>query len=63
MHTTTIIKGELLESGQILVGEAGGLSEIFEVNESSSSPGLLAVETEHGVLYLDPENEYIIQAG
>ena len=63
MHTTTIIKGELLESGQILVGEAGGLSEIFEVKESSSSPGLLSVETEHGVLYLDPENEYIIQAG
>lgn len=50
--------GTVIESGDTLVGDLGGLSEVYEVNSSSSIHGLLAVETEHGFLYLDPEGEY-----
>ena len=51
-----------LESGDVLVGEAGGKSLIHEVQPSSSIPGLLAVETEHGFLYLDPDEEFEVSA-
>ena len=53
--------GTLLDSGDTLVGESGGHSQIYEVNPSSSLPGLLAVETEHGFLYLDPDEEYTVR--
>lgn len=52
--------GTLLDSGDTLVGESGGLSAIYDVSTSSSIPGLLAVETEHGFLYLDPDEEYTV---
>lgn len=55
---TILVDGPKLECGHVLVGEMGGLSNIYEVNPSSSIPGLLAVETEHGFLYLDPDGEY-----
>lgn len=57
---TIIVAGTNLECGQVLVGEMGGLSNVYEVNPSSSIPGLLAVETEHGFLYLDPDGEYAV---
>lgn len=61
MTQPSILKyGSALESGDILIGEAGGLSMVYEVQPSSSLPGLLAVETEHGFLYLDPETEFEI---
>lgn len=45
-----------------LVGENGGLSTIIgEIEESSSVPGLIRIETEHGMLYLDPEFDVEIQ--
>ena len=52
--------GSLLDSGDTLIGESGGHSQIYEVNPSSSLPSLLAVETEHGFLYLDPDEEYVV---
>lgn len=55
---TVLVAGTDLECGQVLVGEMGGLSNIYEVKSSSSIPGLLAVETEHGFLYLDPDSEF-----
>ena len=55
---TAAILGANLDSTMVLVGDSEGLSAIYEVNTSSVMPGMLAVETEHGVLYLDPESEY-----
>lgn len=43
-----------------LVGDNLGRSLVLEVRPSASIPGLLAVETEHGPLYLDPEETYLI---
>lgn len=51
----------LEHSPAYLVGDADNLSCITgEVYESSTVPGLMAVETEHGTLYLDPEEEVLI---
>lgn len=55
--------GKTLESGDMLLGESGGLSMVYEVSISSSIPGLLAVETEHGYLYLDPDSEFEVYTG
>ena len=44
-----------LEPGDVLVGSAGGRTVVENVEPSSAMPGLLAVETEHGTLYLDPD--------
>lgn len=44
-----------LTGEDVLIGECEGLSAIFEVSTSSAMSGLLMVETEHGPLYLDPE--------
>lgn len=42
--------------GDTLVGEAGGHSQIIgECAPSSAIPGMWRVETEHGVLFLDPD--------
>jgi hypothetical protein len=41
-----------------LVGDRGGLSRITgDLSESAVVLGALAVETEHGTIYLDPESE------
>jgi hypothetical protein len=50
-------KNSELTSEDAILGESGGKSSVYEVNPSSSIPGLLAVETEHGFLYLDPDGE------
>jgi len=55
---TLIIGGRELECGHVLIGGMGGQSNVYEVEPSNSLPGLLAVETEHGFLYLDPDGEY-----
>lgn len=52
--------GRDLCPGDVLLGDAGGLSQIDEVSSSSAMPGLLVVETEHGPLYLDPDEEYSV---
>lgn len=61
-NLTRIVKGEDLEGGQTLIGEAGGRSEIYEVSDSISIEGALKVETEHGILFFDPDSEYLILA-
>lgn len=57
-YPTRLVKGAHLNSTMVLVGESGGLSAIYGNEESSAMPGLLLVETEHGSLYLDPDEEY-----
>lgn len=44
-----------------LVGDHGGLSLITgDIDASSLVLGTLALETEHGTLYLDPEADIVI---
>lgn len=57
-YPTRLVLGDDLNGSMTLVGESGGLSSIYSVSPSSSLPGLLVVETEHGPLYLDPDMEY-----
>lgn len=45
-----------------LVGASGGLSSIFDSRMSSLVTGLLTVETEHGMLLLDPDEQYDVIA-
>lgn len=51
-----------LVAGDYLVGDEGNLAAVYEVSPSSSMPGLMAVETEFGFLYLDanPEQVYSV---
>ena len=44
-----------LTGEDVIIGECKGLSAVFKVYDSSAMSGLLVVETEHGPLYLDPE--------
>jgi hypothetical protein len=44
-----------LTGEDVIIGECKGLSAVFEVSTSSAMSGLLMVETEHGPLYLDPD--------
>lgn len=56
-YQTRPVKSKDLDSTCVLVGASGGLSAVYEVEESSAMPGLTRVETEHGPLYLDPDEE------
>ena len=44
-----------LTNEDVLIGECEGLCAIFDVSTSSAMPGLMVLETEHGPLYLDPD--------
>lgn len=44
-----------LEHGMVLLGDKGGTSFIYDVEASNIMPGLMNVETEHGMLYLDKD--------
>lgn len=58
MRTVTVRD---LVPGDVLVGDAGGRSAITgNIDPSSVVLGALAVETEHGTLYLDPDEEQIV---
>lgn len=59
-YPTTPRLGADLDETCVLVGDSGGLSAVYEANPSSAMTGLMIVETEHGPLYLDPEEEYLI---
>jgi hypothetical protein len=56
-YTTRLVLAAELCSSDVLVGECGGLSAVFSVKDSLVMPGCVAVETEHGNLYLDAELE------
>lgn len=53
--TVNIVANTELKAGDVLVGDAGGHCLIFEVARAHVMPGMLRAETEHGPLYLDPE--------
>lgn len=53
---------DAFEPGDILVKGTSRLT-VENVEKSSSMPGFLAVETEFGTLYLDPELEFEVEAG
>ena len=59
-QTVETIKTFRLQATDTLVGEAGGLCAVYEIEPSNIMPDLLRVETEHGTLYLDPESESTI---
>lgn len=55
MHTK-FVKAQSLTHQHVLVGESRGLSHCYsDAKASSAMIGLVVVETEHGALYLDPE--------
>ncbi len=57
-YPTRPVNTKDLNSTMVLVGESGGLSAIYEdAEESSAMRGLWRVETEHGPLYLDPDED------
>lgn len=60
-YNSQFVTGGDLQNSDTLVGESGGLSSVYEVNSNSGLVmGCVAVVTEHGTLYLDPDNEYEI---
>ena len=56
---STVTLGENLIPGQALLGDGGAFVTINDVARSSAMPGFMAVETEVGTLYLDPEVEFL----
>jgi hypothetical protein len=53
-YDTEIITAIALSSTHVLVGESGGLSAVYNATfPSFVVPNTVAVETEHGTLYLD----------
>lgn len=54
------VRGRDLDSTMVLVGESGGLSAIYDGYPSGAMPELRVIETEHGPLYLDPDEDYTI---
>lgn len=61
-HTTTITAANL--SDHVLVGDNGGLSAITgEVSPSSAHPGCMMVETEHGTLYFEDDEQVRVLSG
>lgn len=57
---TAEVRGCDLTPGDVLVGDNSGCSLVNEAAPSSSMPGLLCLETEHGPLYLDPDETYLV---
>lgn len=55
------VLGSEIQPGDVLQGDSGGYSRVNgNVSPSSAMPGLIAVETEHGTLYADPDTEYTV---
>ena len=57
-YPTREVAGRDINSTMVLVGESGGLSAIYDIEPSFAMPGLLTAGTEHGTLYLDPDEVY-----
>lgn len=58
-YTAKTISVKSLNSTHVLVGESGGLSAVYGVEKSYVMPGCVAVETEHGTLYMDAEDDFV----
>lgn len=55
-YDTMRVRVSILNSDDTLVGESGGLSSIYEVVPWATE-NHYAIKTEHGTLYLDPDQE------
>ena len=61
---TRTVPADELEPGMVIVGDGGGQSAVTgEVGWSSTIPGCVRVEVEHGALYLDGRGTVQIVAG
>ena len=56
-YKTKMVKVTALNGTHVIVGDCGGLSAVFDVEPSTAIPGLYRIESEHGVLYLDPDQK------
>lgn len=61
-YDTQLVQGSQLDGTMTLVGESGGLSSIYESSKSDLMMGMVVVTTEHGPLYLDPDESYSVLA-
>lgn len=59
-YRTEVVPVTSLTGEDVLLGECGGLSAVFSVNESSVMKGCLAVETEHGYLYVAADDDVLV---
>lgn len=50
-----------LVSGDILVGDMGGQTLVIDASPSSSHPGFIIVTTEFGYLFLDDDEEELVE--
>jgi hypothetical protein len=61
-YPTLTIKASELNSTHVLVGDCDGLSAVFNVYPSNIMPGCVAIETEHGTLYLEADIDVNVYA-
>jgi hypothetical protein len=59
-HATRDMLASEIDDTMVLVGESGGLSAVYDSEESLAMPGVQLVTTEHGPLYLDPGTRYAV---
>jgi hypothetical protein len=52
---TKTIRAANLTGGETLVGNSEGLSIVYQVDPSNLMMGCVAIETEHGTLYMDED--------
>lgn len=57
---TQLVTVTSLSSIDVLVGESGGLSAIYDTSPSYVMEGCQAIETEHGTLYMDADDEVVV---
>jgi hypothetical protein len=57
-YPVRLVRGEDLDETMVLVGESGGLSAIY--GRGGSAFGGMTVETEHGTLYVNHDDEYSV---
>lgn len=55
-----IVNGKNIEHSDILIGDNGGWSSIYEIERSALMEGMIVCYTEHGALYLDEDLDYCI---
>jgi len=60
-YKTKVFRADELDSTCVLVGESGGLSAVYH-SELTYDGTQLRIETEHGTLYAENDEEFIILA-
>lgn len=59
-YRTQTVAVKTLTFRDVLVGECGGLSAVYETETSYLMQGCLSVETEHGTLYMDADDQVLV---